>query len=103
GQRRIASVLEVMSQGANRLVEDLGLGLVEFVEERFGVGDFRKLQSLFLQVLAVVLVNFGSRPADHQELENLLSGLASVFLHRAEINLAIPLSVESFEPAAKRA
>jgi len=103
GQRHVAGVFEVVRQRTDRLIENFGLGLVELVEERFGVGDFGKLEALALQVFAVVFVNLGAGAADHQELEDFLAGLARVFLNRAEIDLAVVLPVESFKPATERA
>ncbi len=75
GQRRVAGVFEVVRQRTDGFVEDFALGLVELVEERFGVGDLGKLQTLLFQIVAVVFLNLGAGAADHQELENLLAGL----------------------------
>ena len=70
------------------------------VEDRFGVWDIRTLQALPLQVFAVVSRNLTTSAPHHQELENLLAGLPRIFLHRAEILVAIGLAVEFFEAAA---
>ena len=70
------------------------------VEDRFGVWDIRTLQALPLQVFAAVSRNLTTSAPHHQELENLLAGLPRIFLHRAEILVAIGLAVEFFEAAA---
>ena len=103
GQRGVAGVFEVVREGADRLVENLRLDFVELVEERFGVGDFRELEALAFQVFAVVTLDFGARAPDHEELENLLAGLAGIFANDLEVLVAVALAVEPLEPAAERA
>ncbi|MGD0814256.1 MAG: hypothetical protein ABSA83_11680 [Verrucomicrobiota bacterium] len=72
--------------------------LVELVEKRFRVGDFGELEALPFQILAIVLLNFCAGAADHQKLEDFLPGLPRIFLHGAEIGLAVALAVKTFEP-----
>ena len=52
-QRLVAGVFEFVRKQADGFVENFILDLVEFVEERFGVGDFGKFQTLLFQIFAV--------------------------------------------------
>src|ERR1019366_3448208 len=103
GQRRVAGVFEVVRQRTDRLAEDFSLDLVELVEERFRVGDFREFQALPLQIFAVVSLNLGPGAPDHQELEDLLARLPGVFADNLEVLVVVALAVESFVPATERA
>ena len=97
GKRCVAGVFEVVRQRTDGFVENFILDLVELVEKRFGVGDFGKLQSLPLQIFAVVFVNLCAGAADHQEFEDFLAGLPGVFADDLEVLLAVVLAVQALE------
>ena len=42
----VSGEFEIVREGTNRFVENLVLNLVEFVKERFGIGDFGELEAL---------------------------------------------------------